>query len=253
MADPVPLPSYVPAKYQQMVYDAATATGLDPRVVAAQIEMESGFNPNATSPTGAQGMFQFEPGTYASYGTGSAYNPANEVIAYEKFMSSLLKRYNGDVSKALAAYNAGPGNLGAGAGYAAKILANAKAGASGAKAGTGTGGTSGGATGGAPGTTTEATNAALTTGAGGIEAALNAQAPGTDLGTSVKNLLGLGGNLADLLSGAVALIPHIFAIATDLLKALEWIVNPVSWVRVGAGIAGTLLLLLGLRQVTAAA
>lgn len=89
--------------------------------------MESGFNPNATSPTGAEGMFQFEPGTYQSYGPAgsSAYNPTDEVVAYENYMNTLLKEEGGSVFKALEAYNAGPGNLGAGSGYASSILSNA--------------------------------------------------------------------------------------------------------------------------------
>ena len=74
------MPSYVPPQYQQWVSTAAAGTGLPVQVVAAQINDESGFNPNATSPTGAQGIAQFEPGTYAAVGgRGSPYNPKNEL------------------------------------------------------------------------------------------------------------------------------------------------------------------------------
>lgn len=243
------LPSYVPAKYVSLVQQAAQGTGLPAAVVAAQIEEESGFNPNALSPTGAQGMFQFEPGTYKDFGTGSPDNPSDEVLAYIKYMNALLKEEGGDVSKALAAYNAGPGNLAAGAGYAAKILANAKAAAGlTVKGGSGTA-----AGGGATGATTAQTSAELTSLTGGVEGALNAQSPGTGIGTQVASLLSLPGNVTDLITGAVALIPHVFAIATDVLKALEWLVNPASWMRICAALAGTVLLILGIRQVTAAA
>jgi hypothetical protein len=120
----------VPAAYASYVNAAAASTGLPAAVVAAQINEESGFNPSATSPTGAQGIAQFEPGTFASYGSGSAYNVADAFAAYTSYMSALLKQFGGNVADALAAYNAGPGNLPAGAGYASTILGNAGAPAS---------------------------------------------------------------------------------------------------------------------------
>jgi Transglycosylase SLT domain len=120
----------VPAADVQYIKQAAAGTGLPYAVVAAQVNEESGFNLNATSPTGAEGPYQFEPGTYASYGTGSEYNWANETAAYIKYMNVLLKEEGGSVEKALAAYNAGPGNIGAGMGYADTILSAAGQGTS---------------------------------------------------------------------------------------------------------------------------
>jgi hypothetical protein len=121
-----PVPSYVPAKYRPWVRSAATGTGLPASVVAAQINNESGFDPNATSPTGAQGIAQFEPGTWKSqHVKGSPYNPTDALAGYNKLMSSLLNQYNGNIRDALAAYNAGPGNLAAGYGYADSILSKA--------------------------------------------------------------------------------------------------------------------------------
>lgn len=115
----------VPSQYQSYVTNAAKALGIPAAVVAAQISDESGFNPNVTSPTGAQGIAQFEPGTWASYGTGSPFNVADAFAAYTKYMGALLKQFKGNVQDALAAYNAGPGNLPAGMGYAHTILSNA--------------------------------------------------------------------------------------------------------------------------------
>lgn len=117
----------VPAAYQAWVAQAAKGTGLPASVVAAQISCESSYNPNALSPTGAEGIAQFEPGTWSSYGTGSPYNPQDALLAYIKLMTSLLKSNNGNVADALAAYNAGQGNLSAGMGYANGILAAANA------------------------------------------------------------------------------------------------------------------------------
>lgn len=106
-----------------LVVDAAAKTGLPTPVVAAQVNMESGGNARAVSPAGAQGEFQFMPGTFAAQGTGgSPFNPQDEERAYVKYMSGLLKQFHGNVRNALAAYNAGPGNIGAGMGYADKIL-----------------------------------------------------------------------------------------------------------------------------------
>ena len=144
----------IPSQYQGIVNQAAAGTGLPASVVAAQINEESGFNPNAVSPTGAQGMFQFEPSTYASYGSGSPDNPSDEVQAYIKYMNTLLKQEGGSVYKALEAYNAGPANLSAGAGYASTILSNAGAGTSITD--------SGGSGGGSPASTTPTSGNILT-------------------------------------------------------------------------------------------
>jgi hypothetical protein len=139
----------VPAQYQSYVTAAARATGLPEAVVATQINVESSFNPNAVSPAGAEGIAQFEPATFASYGSGSPFNVADAFAAYTKYMSALLKQEGGDIRKALEAYNAGPGNLGAGAGYADLILKDAGTGdttvsSPGSKAAPGTGANSGG-------------------------------------------------------------------------------------------------------------
>jgi Transglycosylase SLT domain len=124
----------VPSQYQSLVQAAAQGTGLPYQVVAAQANEESGFNATAVSPTGAEGWLQFEPDTYdsvaaqAGVSPGSEFNPADEEKAYVVFMTQLLHEEGGSVFKALEAYNAGPGNLPAGAGYANTILANAGSG-----------------------------------------------------------------------------------------------------------------------------
>jgi hypothetical protein len=100
--------------------------------VAAQINMESGFNPRAVSPAGAQGIAQFMPGTWASNAPrgSSPFDPNASLSAYTKLMGTLVSQYGGNVRNALAAYNAGPGNLRAGYGYADKILSAAGGGVS---------------------------------------------------------------------------------------------------------------------------
>lgn len=116
----------VPAKFRSWVRTAAAETGLPAAVVAAQINLESGFNTTATSHTGAQGIAQIEPGTWAGLGiSGSPYNPNAALKGYTKLMRELLHQYHGNVRDALAAYNAGSGNIAAGYGYADSILAAA--------------------------------------------------------------------------------------------------------------------------------
>jgi hypothetical protein len=105
---------------------AAGVVGIPADVVAAQISEESGGDPAAVSPTGAEGVAQFEPGTWS--GLGCAGNPHDVNAAmrcYATYMYQLLRQEHGNVRDALAAYNAGPGNLQAGYGYADTILANA--------------------------------------------------------------------------------------------------------------------------------
>lgn len=112
----------VPAQYQLYVNNAANQLGISPDIVAAQIYTESGWNPNAQSGAGAEGIAQFEPGTFAAYGSGSPYNVADAFHAYANYMNELMIEEHGNVRDALAAYNAGPGNKSAGYPYADGIL-----------------------------------------------------------------------------------------------------------------------------------
>lgn len=105
---------------------AAGVIGIPCAVVSAQINDESGGNPQAVSPTGAQGVAQFEPGTWQSTGcSGSPFNVNDAMKCYAKLMYELVTQYHGNVRNALAAYNAGPGHIAAGYGYADSILAQA--------------------------------------------------------------------------------------------------------------------------------
>lgn len=105
---------------------AAGVVGIPCAVVATQINEESGGNPQAVSPTGAQGVAQFEPGTWRGTGcNGSPFTVNDAMKCYAKLMYQLVTQFHGNVRDALAAYNAGPGNLQAGYGYADTILAQA--------------------------------------------------------------------------------------------------------------------------------
>jgi hypothetical protein len=81
---------------------------LDPDLVTSVIRAESGFNIRAVSPKGAQGLMQLMPQTASKLGVQNAFDPQSNVEAGTRYLRELLERYNFDLIKALAAYNAGP-------------------------------------------------------------------------------------------------------------------------------------------------
>ena len=87
---------------------AAQRHGLDPELVLAVVAVESNFKPDAVSPKGAQGLMQLMPGTAREMGVADPLDPAANLDGGAKYLQSLIERYDGNVEKALAAYNAGP-------------------------------------------------------------------------------------------------------------------------------------------------
>jgi soluble lytic murein transglycosylase-like protein len=92
-----------------LVEQAARRHGLDPALVLAVVSVESGFKPQAVSPKGAQGLMQLMPRTAASLGVEDALDPEQNVDAGVRHLESLVRLYGGDLTRALAAYNAGQG------------------------------------------------------------------------------------------------------------------------------------------------
>ncbi len=107
-----PVQPALPPKHTADVNEAVTSASatfhLDPDLVNSVIHAESGFNPHAVSRKGAQGLMQLMPGTAGKLGVNNAFDPKANVNGGSRYLRELLERYNFDLVKALAAYNAGP-------------------------------------------------------------------------------------------------------------------------------------------------
>ncbi|GCE12059.1 lytic transglycosylase domain-containing protein [Tengunoibacter tsumagoiensis] len=100
------------SSYESVARAAAVRHGISPDLFVRQIQQESGFNPNARSSVGAIGIAQFMPGTAAALGV-NPYDPNSALDGAARHMADLSRMYGGNYAKALAAYNAGPGNVNA--------------------------------------------------------------------------------------------------------------------------------------------
>jgi soluble lytic murein transglycosylase-like protein len=99
------VPSEV-APYKSMIERSAARWGVDPALIQAVIQHESGGNANATSGAGAMGLMQLMPETARALGVTNAYDPAQSIDAGTHYLSTQLQRF-GDVKLAIAAYDAG--------------------------------------------------------------------------------------------------------------------------------------------------
>lgn len=99
------------ALIEDYIQEAAAKESLDPCLVSAVISVESNFNHRAISPVGARGLMQLMPGTADQLGFRKALNhqnPRANVLAGTKYLRNLINEFRGNVTLALAAYNAGP-------------------------------------------------------------------------------------------------------------------------------------------------
>ncbi len=97
-----------PTNLNEVVNSASDRYRLDPDLVNSVIKAESGFNVRAVSPKGARGLMQLMPETASQLGVPNAFDPQANVEGGTRYLRELLERYNFDLVKALAAYNAGP-------------------------------------------------------------------------------------------------------------------------------------------------
>lgn len=107
-ASPAAFPISSAKDLNEVVNEASGRYQLDPDLVNSVIKAESGFHVRAVSPKGAQGLMQLMPGTASQLGVPNVFDPRANVEGGTKYLRELMERYNFDIPKALAAYNAGP-------------------------------------------------------------------------------------------------------------------------------------------------
>jgi soluble lytic murein transglycosylase-like protein len=97
--------------FSEIIRQASEKYGIDESVIAAVIKQESSFNPAAVSRCGARGLMQLMPATARSLGVNDAFNPEENIMAGTRYLKQKLDEFDGNLSLALAAYNAGSGTV----------------------------------------------------------------------------------------------------------------------------------------------
>ncbi|MGD8562573.1 MAG: lytic transglycosylase domain-containing protein [Desulfarculaceae bacterium] len=98
-------------EFDTLIQKASRQHGVDPNLVRAVVTAESDFNPNCVSNAGAMGLMQLMPETAQDLGVSNPFDPSQNINGGTRYLAQMLERFDGDLSKALAAYNWGPSNV----------------------------------------------------------------------------------------------------------------------------------------------